>query len=203
MSDSIPAHSAPEFALVVRGYDRLQVETYVDRLRDQLEECIQRLHRTEERAAVTARERNARISELEHQVSALEQRRLDHTAPTFSSLGERIAQMLDLAAAEGAAMKERAAREAEEILEQARRQVQDLERNRSESHDRLQRQLYQLRDTVMSLLGNTGSTDVERQGAGAPDVTEQHAALANQVTQAMDQLAVEDGVSAGDNRSTR
>lgn len=193
MSDSIPSNSAPEFSLAVRGYDRLQVETYVDRLRDQLEECTLRLRRTEERAAATARERNARITELEQRIAELEQRRLDTTASSFSGLGERIGQMLELAAQEGNAMKERAAREAEDILDRARRSAQDIEQRRSSDHERLQRQLHSLHDTVMGLLDSSSTADVER---AAPAGGSRIAAVADEVTQAMDAVAVQDAMDS-------
>ena len=170
MSDSIPANSAPEFALAMRGYDRLQVDTYLDRLREQLEECTTRLRRAEERATTTARERDPRIAELEDQLAALQRDRLDPTGSTGSSSSPEVGQALERAAAEAEAITRRAAREAETILEQARRRGRELERERAAGQDRLQRQLRDLRDTVTSLLSAADAADghAESEPHGVP-----------------------------------
>jgi cell division septum initiation protein DivIVA len=88
----------PEFATAIRGYDRLQVDVYIDRLRE---------------IAADAEER-ARAAEAELEFSR-------HTV-----VGPRVAQILDLAVQEGKELRERIHAEADRMREQARAEVEAI-----------------------------------------------------------------------------
>jgi DivIVA domain-containing protein len=82
----------PEFAISMRGYDRLQVDDYVDRLVD---------------IAADAEDR-ARVAESELEFSR-------HT-----TVGPRVSQILELAVEEGKELRERVAAEADRRRDEAR-----------------------------------------------------------------------------------
>jgi DivIVA domain-containing protein len=88
----------PEFATSMRGYDRLQVDDYIDRLHD-----------------ITAdAEDRARVAESELEFSR-------HT-----TVGPRVAQILELAVEEGKELRERVQVEADRLREEAQDEVQAI-----------------------------------------------------------------------------
>jgi cell division septum initiation protein DivIVA len=88
----------PEFATSMRGYDRLQVEDYIARLHE---------------IAADAEER-ARSAESEGKFSG-------HT-----TVGPRVAQILDLAIAEGKEIRERVQAEADRVRAEARDEAEAI-----------------------------------------------------------------------------
>jgi hypothetical protein len=92
------AHQQPEFAIVMRGYDREQVDSYTAAIAQLLDEAEQRLRNAEARAVEP--DENVR-------------------------LGTRLTAILTLADEEAAARRKAAQREAEELLDRSRRQAQE------------------------------------------------------------------------------
>jgi DivIVA domain-containing protein len=88
----------PEFATSMRGYDRLQVDDYIDRLHD---------------IAADAEDR-ARAAESELEFSR-------HT-----TVGPRVAQILDLAVEEGKELRERVQVEADRMREEGRAEAEAI-----------------------------------------------------------------------------
>jgi DivIVA domain-containing protein len=88
----------PEFATSMRGYDRLQVDEYIDRLHD---------------LAADAEER-ARVAESELEFSR-------HT-----TVGPRVAQILDLAVEEGKELRERVQVEVDRTRAEARAEAEAI-----------------------------------------------------------------------------
>jgi cell division septum initiation protein DivIVA len=91
-------HDRPEFAISMRGYDRLQVDHYIDRLLD---------------IAADAEER-ARAAESELEFSR-------HT-----TVGPRVAQILELAVEEGKELRERVQGEADLMRDEARAEAEAI-----------------------------------------------------------------------------
>ncbi|HVV75521.1 MAG TPA: DivIVA domain-containing protein [Mycobacteriales bacterium] len=118
----------PQFATVMRGYDRGQVDDYVARLNDFLADAEQRAQRAERSVADVIR-RNERLTEELRQ--AIDRRQHMRAGEPYEGLGERIEHMLRLAGEEADNIREQARIEAEEIVADARRSG-DTEREAAE-----------------------------------------------------------------------
>jgi DivIVA domain-containing protein len=120
----------PQFATVMRGYDRGQVDDYVARLIDFLADAERRAERAEAELIKSNRRAERLAEELRQALDRLQQ-----PAPQqpWQGLGERLESMLRLAQEEADAIRDRGRTEAEELLETARRQreqeVQGAERD--------------------------------------------------------------------------
>ena len=105
----------PQFAIALRGYDRVQVDDYIDRLRNYAAELESRVQQAQ--AGVSAAN-----DELE---------RLRSAPLNATELPSRLASILQLAEEEAKAIRLAAEREAEEILHRAQEEA-DEHRRRSE-----------------------------------------------------------------------
>jgi cell division septum initiation protein DivIVA len=88
----------PKFAISMRGYDKLQVDDYVERLRD----------------IATDAEERARLAESELEFSR------------HATVGPRVSQILDLAVDEAKELREKVDEEAERTRSQTRAQCEEL-----------------------------------------------------------------------------
>jgi cell division septum initiation protein DivIVA len=147
------AHDLPEFATVMRGYDRGQVEDYVVRLQEFLHDSEQRAANADRRVAQT----QSRIEGLERELTRAAEVAREPGA-TYDGLGERISTILRLAAEEAEGLKSTARSEADSIVEEARR---DAERGRvaaehalndlSRRRDQVVAELNRVRDILTTL----------------------------------------------------
>lgn len=153
----------PEFAVVIRGFDRSQVDAYIGEQRS-------RVQRAETQAAAALRrlgEAQEQIAALGARVRQLEEQELSSPPPSIEALGRRITRILDeawsaanelqadarrkadeaiAAAAEVAASSEAAARQrATEILEEAEQKRRSVLRDLQVERDRLQADTEHLR----------------------------------------------------------
>ena len=130
----------PEFATVMRGYDRGQVEDYVARLHDFLHDAEQR--------AVTAMRRQA---QSEHRIARLEQElgQARQAPGVPEQLGQRLTEILRLAGEEAADVRASARAQADELVQGARTKAQaQLE----EAGRRAEQQLQQAREHAERLV---------------------------------------------------
>jgi DivIVA domain-containing protein len=97
----------PEFTTAIRGYDRVQVDDY-----------IERLHRLVAYAEERARDAE---SELEFRETESELELSHHT-----NVGPRVTEILDLAVAESKELRERIKQQADTLLARARREAQGV-----------------------------------------------------------------------------
>ncbi|HEX3540454.1 MAG TPA: DivIVA domain-containing protein [Acidimicrobiales bacterium] len=113
---------AQEFAVTVRGYDRAQVDSYVDTLREWLGNATLRMEAAEADNA-GLREQvvllRSRLAQLEDQVGGTPPR-------TIEALGDRVSQILLLAEEGATAVTADAEAEAVSILGRARQEADDL-----------------------------------------------------------------------------
>lgn len=109
----------PQFATVMRGYDRGQVDDYVARLNDFLADAERRADRAE-RSIADLNRRNERLTDELRQ--AIERRREPEPGQPYEGLGERIESMLRLAAEEAQAIRQQGQDDASELVDEARRQ---------------------------------------------------------------------------------
>lgn len=147
------SHDLPEFATVMRGYDRGQVEDYVTRLQEFLHDAEQRAAHADRRLAQTQR----KVEDLERELArAAELAKTPGAA--YDQLGERISTILRLAAEEADSIRNGARNEAEAIVDAAQREadqarisaehaLNDLSRRR----DGVVTELNRVRDILTSL----------------------------------------------------
>lgn len=115
-------HGHPEFAIVMRGYDRLQVDDYVATQVQSLHEAQARVAAAEQQLAECRREMDllrSRMGELE---SAEQQVR-----PALAALGKRVGRILNEAWEAAEAVRAEAAEEVRQVLLEARERAAAIE----------------------------------------------------------------------------
>jgi cell division septum initiation protein DivIVA len=113
---------APQFAVTVRGYDRMQVEDYVDTLREWLANATLRMEAAESENG-HLREQVALLRSRLVQVEQL----LDDGPPrTIAAMGDRVARILEITEEGAAAARADAEAEAVAIVGRARQEATDL-----------------------------------------------------------------------------
>ncbi len=112
----------PEFATVMRGYDRGQVEDYVTRLQEFLYDAELRATNADRRVSQAQR----RMDDLERELSRAAEL-AKSPAAAYDGLGERIATILRLAAEEADSIRAAARDEADTMLEETRREREQIQ----------------------------------------------------------------------------
>jgi dsDNA-specific endonuclease/ATPase MutS2 len=118
---------APGFDVVLRGYDREQVDRHIAWLEDLLAQA-ESTSAEHQGLAEQARADAMRA----HQQAAKAQAELERGRPTFDALGERIASMLTLAEEEADHLREQAHRDVEQITADAHALQQSTQSQRDE-----------------------------------------------------------------------
>jgi DivIVA domain-containing protein len=176
VDNDVPPVTAPQFAVADRGYDREQVDDFVSRLQQKLDDARERLRVAEADHALAFEGLQRRIEELEAAEITGEPAT---TERDYRALGTRIGHMLELADAEADALRARAARDAEEVVAGARRDAEEIvagarreaERLTQEEHEKreqLQRQLRALHESLASILGILPADVAAAAGVVAP-----------------------------------
>lgn len=161
----------PEFATVMRGFDRGQVEDYVARMHDFL-------HDAEKRAVTAARS----LAEAEHRAARLEEElaRSRQTSGVPEQLGQRLTEILRLAGEEAADVRASARAQADELVQGARAKAQaQLE----EAGRRAEQQLQQAREQAERLV-----TEARKEGEA---VRVHHEKSLEDLTRRRDEVASE------------
>lgn len=192
------SHDLPEFATVMRGYDRGQVEDYVTRLQEFLHDAEQRAAHADRRLAQTQR----KIADLERELARAADLATTSGA-AYDQLGERISTILRLAAEEADSIRSGARNEAESIVEEAQREADqsriaaehaltELSRRR----DGVVAELNRVRD-ILTTLGLSGEEE-----RGEPDVLQDAASKTEAVPAPKDPNVVIDLVDRQAARTT-
>jgi cell division septum initiation protein DivIVA len=134
-TDLIPllGENDPQFDLVLRGYDRRQVEEYVARAEADLAD----LQAAKDAAQATSADRAAQLANREAHIESLKRQAIkstEHVSP--ANVSDRIRDMLQLATDEAAQTRRSAEEEAERVLRSARA---DAERVRADAAAEQQR----------------------------------------------------------------
>lgn len=149
----------PGFAIAMRGYDRGQVDDFVERQIDFVRDAEQRAVTAEGRVVALQR----RIDDLEEQSAGTgapaaggDAQRLpsQKEPPAYDGLGERVSEILSLAEAEANHLREQGKAHARQLVEDAREQVQE---EIAAAEGELAR-LVRARDSVVKQLRELGST---------------------------------------------
>jgi len=100
----------PTFDLALRGYDRRQVDEYLDRLEHDLSVAQGDRDAASARIALTEK----RLDELEAELQAARTELTESNHPTYAGLGKRVEQLLSIAEEEAARLRADAMRDTEE-----------------------------------------------------------------------------------------
>ena len=92
MSIELTPELAPEFAVTVRGYDRAQVDEYIDWLREWLSNATVRM----ESAEAESGQLREQLRRLQQRVDELEVETSDQPPRTIGALGDRMTRILEL-----------------------------------------------------------------------------------------------------------
>ena len=138
----------PEFAVVMRGYDRLQVDDYIVKQAVWLDEARSRMEVAEKDLAQSS----DRAADLQEQLARSEEREFTSTPHSFEELGERVGRVLQVAwdsaeevrrdaekkAAElVASAEEKLASASDEVERRARQAEQEAEANIAKKREQL------------------------------------------------------------------
>ena len=111
--------SLPEFAIAMRGYDRLQVDDYIVKQAVWLNEAEVRVEGAETELASIKGERDSLVA----QVAGLQEEAFKAAPPSFDELGERVARVLQEAWAAAGEMRQDAEKAAAEIASRTREEA--------------------------------------------------------------------------------
>jgi cell division septum initiation protein DivIVA len=112
MSIELTPELAPEFAVTVRGYDRAQVDEYIDWLREWLSNATVRM----ESAEAESGQLREQLRRLQERVDELEVETSDQPPRTIGALGDRMTRILVLAEEGAATVRADAEAEAELVM---------------------------------------------------------------------------------------
>lgn len=183
-TEILPALHEDSFDIVMRGYNRQQVDEYLTRTKQQIQGLEQRLAQ-----AMNETQEARRQSEQARRELAEIRRQFEGQEPSYDELGERLSQILKLADQEAESkrhsadteaerLRNQAAEDAKRIVADAESQVRKVESSARERVDKLlhhhgdlARRLTNVRDTVVELLrdeeGSPLPSSAEEAGAAA------------------------------------
>src|SRR4029453_5105131 len=102
----------PDFTIVLRGYERTQVDMFIERLYSRIEELTE----ATSKAKTGTTDARDRISELERKVAEQSKALEERAQPTLSGLGSRVEQLLRLADEQANEHRGESKREAEKLI---------------------------------------------------------------------------------------
>jgi cell division septum initiation protein DivIVA len=105
----------PRFATVVRGYDRLQVDDYIDHLNQWIEQADNRAQQSEAAAA----EATLEVDELRRRGASLEAEALTSTPESMKALGNRVGTIMQSAFTAAKELHDRAGEDARSTVDAA------------------------------------------------------------------------------------
>ncbi|MDQ1358229.1 MAG: hypothetical protein QOJ52_1678 [Acidimicrobiaceae bacterium] len=113
---------APQFAVTVRGYDRPQVDDYVDTLREWLGNATLRMEEAESENAHLREQ----VALLRNRLGQVDQHLNDSPPRSMQALGDRVTRILQLAEEGAIAVQADADAEAVAVIGRARQEAADL-----------------------------------------------------------------------------
>jgi cell division septum initiation protein DivIVA len=102
----------PDFTIVLRGYERTQVDMFIERLHKRIDE----LSDTASKAKTGTTDARDRINELERKVAEQAKQLSEREQPTLSGLGSRVEQLLRLADEQASEHRDESKYEAEKLI---------------------------------------------------------------------------------------
>lgn len=138
---------APEFATVMRGYDRLQVDAYLEQLRQWIAEAEGRAMDAEAAARASMRE----VENLQRRLASFDDTAASPTPTSIRALGDRVSHILEVSQRSGEEIRRRAEESTRAVMADAEERAGLLI---SEAADRAQ-ELAQAAEELYSQAGVT------------------------------------------------
>lgn len=158
--------SSPEFAVVVRGYDRAQVDEYLGELLAWVSEAERRMLATDQANEALRRE----VVQLRAAAASLEERAGVPGPQSLNAFSERMGQVMSSAVAAADELRVQAEREANERRDAVAAEVERmLERAKAEAREILRRARAKERDLQESI-----SALAERRGVAVEELGRLH-----------------------------
>src|SRR5690606_21015974 len=123
------ANSQPDFTVVLRGYDRPQVDDFVQRLNAALAQSEAARAEAEQRLAEAqrrARQAEQALTQAQQKLTDQSKQLEESSRPTLSGLGTRVEQILRLAEEQANEHRSESKREAEGIISAARLEAREI-----------------------------------------------------------------------------
>src|SRR5579859_18626 len=123
------ASGGQEFSVVLRGYDRQQVDGAINRLTATVTQAEQLRAEAEQRVAESQRrlrQAEQRLSQIEQKLTDTSKQLEENSRPTLSGLGTRVEQILRLAEEQANDHRGEAKREAEGIVSASRLEAREI-----------------------------------------------------------------------------
>jgi len=111
-SPSPASGGTPDFTIVLRGYERTQVDMFIERLHSRIEELTE----ATSKAKTGTTDARDRIGELERKVAEQSKQLEERAQPTLSGLGSRVEQLFRLAEDQANEHRGESTREAEKLI---------------------------------------------------------------------------------------
>src|ERR671916_221044 len=159
-SSPSPANGGtPDFTIVLRGYERTQVDMFIERLHARIDELSDTVAKSKN-GTTDARDR---INELERKVAEQAKQLEERAQPTLSGLGTRVEQLLRLAEEQAKEHRGESKREAEKLIAAAHLESKEVvekaravatavktaaEREAKATRDSAEREANELRNTT-------------------------------------------------------
>lgn len=166
------------FDVVMRGYDRNQVQDTVGRLEDDLRTVVAE----RDQAITRANDLHIQLEQASSDVSTLNSKLRNAQAPTFESMGERIASMLRLAEEEAGEIRRQAHADAEQTRAEAAADKDAVDQENTQTRADAQQTLDEAKAEADRVLG-------EAKAEAAQHTEERHGEAAEHLQKAKTEAA--------------
>jgi cell division septum initiation protein DivIVA len=134
MTTELTPETTPEFSVTVRGYDRAQVDEYIDWIREWLGNATTRMKAAEGESA----QLREQLHRLQERLGDLEAERGHESPKSIAALGDRVTRILQLAEEGAAAIRAEIVSEAQQTVARARVEADELTRTTAQRQSELE-----------------------------------------------------------------
>jgi cell division septum initiation protein DivIVA len=134
MTTELTPETTPEFSVTVRGYDRAQVDEYIDWIREWLGNATSRMKAAEGESA----QLRDQLHRLQERLNDLEAERGHDSPKSVAALGDRVTRILQLAEEGAAAIRAEIVAEAQQTVAKARVEADELTRATAQRQSELE-----------------------------------------------------------------
>jgi cell division septum initiation protein DivIVA len=134
MTTELTPETTPEFSVTVRGYDRAQVDEYIDWIREWLGNATSRMKAAEGESG----QLRDQLHRLQERLNDLEAERGHDSPKSVAALGDRVTRILQLAEEGAAAIRAEIVAEAQQTVAKARVEADELTRATAQRQSELE-----------------------------------------------------------------
>jgi cell division septum initiation protein DivIVA len=168
MTTELSPETTPEFSVTVRGYDRAQVDEYIDWIREWLGNATSRMKAAEGESA----QLREQLHRLQERLGDLESERGHESPKSVAALGDRVTRILQLAEEGAAAIRAEILAEAQQTVGKAKMEAEELTRNTQQRQSEL--------EGLLARASEQAQQTVQQAEAKAAEVTKQAEEQANE-----------------------